>query len=200
MSALPEPYLSEEEYLAIEREASYRSEYIDGEMYAMAGAGEGHATIISNFVAHLAWQFRGRPCKVYSTDLRVRVSNSGLYTYPDVVALCGPPQLLDDRGDTLLNPQLIVEVLSPGTAFYDRTEKFRRYRQIASFTDYVLVWQHKMRVEHRQPHDGGSLDWRGQDLFLPEERLYFPGLNAGLSLAEIYDKVTFSGNPLPPSR
>ena len=200
MSALPEPYLTEEEYLAIERAAPYRSEYIDGEMYAMAGAGETHGTIITNIVVNLGLQFRGRPCKVYSSDLRVRVSDTGLYTYPDVVALCGQPQLLDDRGDTLLNPRLIVEVLSPGTAFYDRTEKFRRYRHIASFTDYVLVWQHKMRVEHWRPDPTTAPDWRGEDYYLPVERLRFPSLDATLSLAEIYDKVTFSNQPLPPSR
>ena len=200
MSALPNPILTEQEYLDIERAASYRSEYIDGEMYAMAGAGETHGTIITNIVSHLTWQFRGRPCKTYSSDLRVCVSDTGLYTYPDVVALCGPPQVLDDRGDTLLNPQLIVEVLSPGTAFYDRTEKFRRYRRIPSFIDYVLVWQHKMRVEHWRPDPANPEQWRGENYYLPVERLRFPGLDASLGLAEIYDKVTFSPNPLPPSR
>ena len=202
MSALPEPYLTgltEEEYLAIEREATYRSEYIDGDMYAMAGASEVHATIISNVVAGLHAQFKGRLCRVYGTDMRVRVADSGLYTYPDVLALCGGPRLLDDRGDTLLNPQLIVEVLSPGTAFYDRTEKFRRYRQISSFTDYVLIWQHKLRVEHWQPAPEGG-EWSGKDYFLPEEILRFPGLDAALSLADIYDKVSFSSLLLTPQR
>ena len=200
MSALPRLLLTEEEYLAIERAASFRSEYIDGEMYAMAGAGETHGTILTNIIVQLGLQFRGRPCKAYCSDLRVRVSDTGLYTYPDVVALCGEPRLLDDRGDTLLNPQLIVEVLSPGTAFYDRTEKFRRYRFIPSFTDYVLVWQHRMRVEHWRPDPANPPEWQGCDYYVPGERLRFPGLDATLSLAEIYDKVTFSDLPLPPSR
>lgn len=198
MGALPEPFLTEEEYLAIERAASYRSEYIDGEMYAMAGAGETHGTIVTNIVYQLTRQFQGRPCKACSSDLRVRVSDTGLYTYPDVVALCGSSQLLDDRGDTLLNPQLIVEVLSPGTAFYDRTEKFRRYRQISSFTDYVLVWQHKMRVEHWQPDPTRpGADWQSNDYYLPDERLHFSGLAANLTLAEIY-KVSFTDLLLRP--
>ena len=200
MSALPKHHLTEKEYLAIERAADYRSEYIDGEMYAMAGAGEQHATIISNIVSTLHALFRGRPCKVYSTDLRVRVAASGLYTYPDVIALRGKAELFGDPGDPLLNPQLIVEVLSPGTAYYDRTEKFRRYRQIPSFYDYVLVAQNQHYVEHRVRQTDPSADWEIRPCHFLGDRLYFPALEATLCLKDIYDKVEFTAGPLPLSR
>ncbi len=200
MSALLKPFFTEEEYLAIERASDHRSEYIDGEMYAMAGAGEQHATIIANIVSALHGQFRDRPCKVYSTDLRVRVAESGLYTYPDVIALCGKTQLLGDPGDTLLNPQLIVEVLSPGTAFYDRVEKFHRYCQIPSFCDYVLVSQNQHRVEHRVRQSDRSDDWEVRPYGFLGDRLFFPSLEATLTLKDIYDKVQFTAEPLPPWR
>ena len=200
MSALPKHRLTEEEYLVIERAADYRSEYIDGEMYAMAGAGEQHVAIVSNIVAALHTQFRGRDCRTYSSDLRVRVAESGLYAYPDVIAICGKPALLSDHGDTLLNPQLIIEVLSPGTAYYDRVEKFRRYRQIPSFCDYVLVSQNQVFVEHRVRQQDPSADWEVRPYSTLGDRLCFPALEATLSLRDIYDKIRFTAELLPPWR
>ncbi len=200
MSALPKSLFTEEEYLAIEHEAVFRSEYIDGEMYAMAGAGEEHGIIAGNIHGTLWQQFKGRPCRVYMSDLRVRVANTGLYTYPDVLALCGPSEILHAKGDTLLNPQLIAEVSSPGTAYYDRVEKFRRYQQISSFTDYLLVSQDKMFVEHRQRRADASQDWAVFGYDQATDRVELPILAASLTLAEIYDKVEFSPGPLQPSR
>src|SRR5437868_484917 len=113
MASQPKPYLTPEEYLALERAAPYKSEYLDGDIFAMAGASEEHNTITANLVRHLGNQFDGRPCRVYASDMRVKVSATGLYTYPDVVAVCGPRELEDNHGDTLLNPTVIFEVLSP---------------------------------------------------------------------------------------
>ena len=200
MSALPRHRLTEEEYLAIEDEAEFRSEYIDGEMYAMAGAGEEHGTIAGNVHGLLWQQFRGRPCKVYMSDLRVRVADTGLYTYPDVLALCGQPEILRSKGDTLLNPQFIAEVLSPGTAYYDRVEKFRRYQQIASFTDYLLISQDRMFVEHRRRQIDSPDGWAVYGYDQPTDRIHLPALEASLMLADIYDKVEFLSGPLQPSR
>jgi Uma2 family endonuclease len=190
MSALPKRRLSEEEYLTIERAAEYKSEYIDGEMYAMAGAGLRHTKILLSFGAELHAQFRGRPCSAFVNDLRVRVADSGLYTYPDVLALCGEPRLLDHHTDTLLNPQLIVEVLSPSTENYDRGEKFRRYRQLESLTDYVLVAQNQMLVEHwsRQATDL----WKVREFNQPADRLRFESLAAEVVLSDVYDGVDLS--------
>jgi Uma2 family endonuclease len=139
MSTQPKTFISPEQYLAIERKAERKSEYFNGEMFAMAGASESHVLIVTNVVAELREQLRGRPYTVYSTDLRVKVSPTGLYTYPDVVVVCGQPQFADDQRDTLLNPTLIVEVLSESTQDYDRGEKFEHYRSIASFHEYVLI-------------------------------------------------------------
>jgi Uma2 family endonuclease len=148
MTALPKRHVSEEEYLLIERAAEYKSEYWDGEMYAMAGASSRHGLIGLNIGAQLHAQFRNRPCEAYMNDMRVRVANSGMYTYPDVIAVCGEARFLDEHQDTLLNPQLLVEVLSPSTADYDRGEKLRRYRQLESLTDCLLVSQDRLLIEH----------------------------------------------------
>src|SRR5947209_7487652 len=115
MVAQPSDYISEEEYLALERASEIRHEYYRGEMVAMAGASERHSAIISSTQFRLYGQLLGSPCRVYSTDLRVRVSATGLYTYPDIVVACGERQLLDNHRDTLLNPTVIIEVLSPTT-------------------------------------------------------------------------------------
>src|SRR5213596_3484672 len=113
MSLQPKPRLTPEEYLALERKAEYKSEYLAGEMFAMAGASERHVSIVANVMYLLVGQLKGRPCKAYASDMRVRVSPTGLYTYPDVVVVCGEARFLDEEVDTLLNPTMIVEVLSP---------------------------------------------------------------------------------------
>src|SRR5439155_23456156 len=112
MSLQPKPRLTPEEYLALERKAEYKSEYLAGEMLAMSGASERHVSIVANVMYLLVGQLKGRPCKAYSSDMRVKVSPTGLYTYPDVVVVCGQPQFADEQKDTLRNPTLIVEVLS----------------------------------------------------------------------------------------
>ena len=187
MSLQLKSYLTPEEYLAIERKAEYKSEYFNGEMFAMAGASERHVLIVTNVVAELRGQLRRRPCTVYSTDLRVRVSPTGLYTYPDVVVVCGQAQFADDQKDTLLNPTLIVEVLSESTKDYDRGRKFEHYRTLTSLSEYVLIDQDKHHVEHfvRQPENR----WLLSETNRLEDTIHLSSISCDLALAEVYDKV-----------
>ena len=195
MSALPKQRLSEAEYLEIERAAKFRSEFINGEMYAMAGGSMQHTFIIDNLAGALNRNFGARACRAATSNIRVRVADSGLYTYPDVLAYCGKPQLLDGHSDTLLNPQLIVEVLSPSTESYDRGAKFAYYRQLDSLTDYVLVSQDKMLVEHwiRQTRD----HWNVQYFAEPADCIRFESVNAEIVLSQIYKDVDFAAAEVP---
>jgi Uma2 family endonuclease len=198
MTALSKPRLSEEEYLRVERAAEYKSEFWDGEMYAMAGTSRNHALISWNLGASLHAQFKGRPCFAFQNDMRVRVAESGLYTYPDVVAVCGEGRYLDDEQDTLLNPQLIVDILSPSTAAYDHGEKFRRYRQLASLTDYLLVAQSRPLVEHWSRDIAVPHAWAISESSQMTDRIHLASLDAELVLADIYAKVEFTtDNPSP---
>lgn len=187
MSLQPKTHLTPEEYLAIERKAEYKSEYFNGEMFAMAGASERHISIVANLMYILVGQLRGRPCKAYSNDMRVRVSPTGLYTYPDVVVVCGPAQFADDQKDTLLNPTLIVEVLSESTKDYDRGGKFEHYRTLTSLSEYVLIDQDKYHVEHfvRQPENR----WLLSETNLLADTVHLSSIDCDLALTEIYDKV-----------
>ena len=137
-----------EEYLARERQTSGKSEFYGGEIFAMTGASRWHNLIVSNILRELSSQLKGRPCVAYPSDMRVKVSTTGLYTYPDVVVVCGDEQFEDTEQDTLLNPTLIVEVLSPSTVRYDRVEKSAHYRKLDSLQEYLLVAQDRPHVEH----------------------------------------------------
>ena len=139
MSLQPKPRLTPEDYLALERSADFKSEYFDGEIFAMTGASEPHNTIVANTLSEIRQQLKKRPCKVYANDMRVKVDPTGLYTYPDVVVVCGKARLEDAHLDTLLNPTLIVEVLSDSTEAYDRGRKFEHYRKLESLAEYVLI-------------------------------------------------------------
>ncbi len=187
MSSQPKTYIPPEEYLAIERQADYKSEYFNGEMFAMAEASPRHVLIVTNLVAELRGQLRRRPCTVYSTDLRVRVSPTGLYTYPDVIVVCGQVQLADDKKDTLLNPTLIIEVLSESTKDYDRGSKLQHYRALASLMEYVVVDQERCHVEHwvRQPEDR----WLFSETNDVTDTIRLSTIECDLVLAEVYDKV-----------
>ena len=159
MSTLAQQYYTPEEYLALERKAEYKSEYINGEIYAMSGASRAHILITVNLTRELSTQLRGRPCEVYASDMRVKVSPTGMYTYPDVAAVCGEARFEDGQVDTLTNPSVIIEVLSPSTEAYDRGEKFAHYRKLQSLAEYVLVAQDKMRVEHFARHGERGEQW-----------------------------------------
>jgi Uma2 family endonuclease len=147
MSQLAEPLYTAEAYLALERAADHKSELVNGRIYAMSGASMQHMRIVRNLVINLGNRLSGGPCEVFSNDLRVKVAPTGMYTYPDVMALCTPPRLEDSHLDTLLNPAVIIEVLSPSTQAYDRGEKFAHYRMIESLREYILVAQDHTRIE-----------------------------------------------------
>ncbi len=157
MSAQPKTFLTPEQYLEIERRAEYKSEYYRGEMFAMVGAKWNHNLIVARLISQFDQQLRSRPCSVTPSDMRVRVSATGLYTYPDVVEVCGPPQFLDDERDTLLNPTLIAEVPSPSTEAYDRGRKFEHYRSLESLAEYLLVGSQRVSAElyTASPMDAG---------------------------------------------
>lgn len=190
MTVSPGPRLTPEEYLATEREASAKSEYVHGEVFAMVGASAQHALITSNLVRELGTQLKGRDCRVFASDLRVLVSDTGLYTYPDVVVACGPPRFADDRRDTLLNPVVLVEVLSESTQDYDRGGKFEHYRGLDSLREYVLVAQDRPHLEHfvRQP-DGR---WLFAETNRLEDAVALPSIGCTLALAEVYDKAEWA--------
>jgi Uma2 family endonuclease len=191
MSLQPRPRLTPEDYLAIERSAEVKSEYFDGEIFAMAGASEPHNLIVINTIRELSIQLKKRPCKVYANDMRVKVSLTGLFAYPDVVVVCGKTHFDDSHLDTLLNPTLIVEVLSDSTEAYDRGRKFEHYRKLESLAEYVLIAQHRPHVEsyRRQPEQRWVLtESDGLD-----GSLRLDAIDCELALAEIYDKVEFPG-------
>jgi len=196
MAVHSKPYLSPGEYLAIERAAEERSEYLDGEMVAMTGGSRNHGLIVGNLLRELGSQLRDRPCEVYPTDLRVQVSHTGLYTYPDVVVVCGEPRFEDEQLDTLLNPTVILEVLSPTTESYDRGRKFEHYRTLGSLAEYLLVSQAQPRIERFLRQDDGL--WLFGDAAGLESALTMPSIGCELKLAEVYAKVRFGAETASP--
>ena len=186
----PKTYLTPEQYLEIERKAEFKSEYYQGEMFPMAGAKWAHNLLVGNLVRELGQQLRSRPCAVCPSDMRVRVNTSGLYTYPDVVVVCGKPEFPDDQLDTLLNPNLLVEVLSPSTEAYDRGRKFELYRTIESLGEYLLVSSDRVQVDlyTRQP-DGRWLLTSASGV---EASLDLQSVGCRIGLSDLYEKVDLS--------
>lgn len=187
MSTSPKTFLTPDEYLEIERKAEFKSEYHNGEMFAMAGAKSDHNLLVTTFVSLLYPQLRSRPCHIYANDMRVRVSATGLYTYPDVAVVCGELRFLDEHEDTLLNPNLVVEVLSPSTEAYDRGRKFEQYQTIESFTEYLLVSSDRVHVDLFRRQPGG--DWLLKSSDRLEDPLDLQSIGCRLSLADLYEKV-----------
>lgn len=182
------PVLAPEDYLALERASELKHEYRNGEMIPMTGASRWHNLIMTNFIATLHHQFRKRPCEIYPSDMRVKVSHTGLYTYPDIVVVCDAPELEDDYKDTLLNPSVIVEVLSKSTESYDRGEKFEHYRTLATLTDYILVAQDRVHVEHYQRRANG--EWLFAEFKHLDQVVTIQSIDCTLELADVYEKVT----------
>ena len=187
VSTQPKTRYSPERYLELERTCDERNEYFDGEIFAMGGASARHVLIVTNVAGELRTQLRERACTVFSTDLRVRVSDEGLYTYPDVVVICGRPAYSDDFRDMVANPQVIVEVLSKTTKNYDRGEKFEQYRRIASFVECVLIAQDRLHVEHYTKQADGT--WVLFETNDPGGAIELSSLGCRLPLSEIYAKT-----------
>jgi Uma2 family endonuclease len=187
MSSQPKTIYTPEQYLEIDRHSDIKHEYFGGEVFAMTGASRKHNLITANVTASLNPQLKGRQCEVYASDMRVKISTTGLYTYPDVVVICGSPIFEDKEIDTLINPTVIIEVLSKSTEGYDRGEKSSHYRKLDSLSEYILISQDKPHIEHyvRQPDNQWLLS-ETDDL---AATINLPSINCKLALADIYDKV-----------
>jgi len=178
-----------DDWLNDERDSLERSEYVAGEVFAMAGALEPHNLIVTNVVASLHGQMKKRPCRVYANDLKVHIATANAGCYPDVLVLCDKPQFYDDRHDVVLNPTLIVEVLSKSTEAYDRGDKFAMYRSLPSLRAYLLIAQQRIHVE-LYTHDGQG-HWILSDHDRLNSTIEIKALDCVLNLAEVYDKVDF---------
>jgi len=190
--------LTAAEYLEIERHAETKSEFFDGEMFAMAGGTKRHSLIAVNLGAEIRRRLRGPACVAFNADLRVKVNASGLYTYPDLSAVCGAQHFEDEQEDTLLNPNLIVEILSESTQHYDRGAKFALYRQLPSLREYLLVSQWEARIE--QYYLGADSVWRFRDIVGLQSQLDLDSVSITIPLAEIYENVELPLVPPPAPR
>ena len=190
MAAERKPRLfTPEEYLLLEEQAEQKSEYFDGEIFAMAGGLPEHNQIAGNALIALGAQLKGLPCRGYVNDLRLHVRKNGLYTYPDLMIICGDNELLAGRTDTVTNPLLILEVLSKSTRDYDQGEKFRMYRAIPSLRHYLVVEQKAVWVVHHKKTDANNWITEEYDDLANVITLNPPGLQ--LPLADLYEKITF---------
>jgi Uma2 family endonuclease len=192
--ALPQqflPAISPDQYLELERGTELRHEYLDGLVYAMAGESPDHSTICFNLAGIIASQIKDRACRGFSPNMKVRAGAGGLYAYPDLMIVCGEPKFHDERGDVLLNPSVIFEVLSPSTEKYDRGEKSIRYRShIDSLQDYVLVSQDRMRIEHYHREED---EWRLTETTGGNSLLTLNSIECNLSLADVYRNTKAAG-------
>jgi Uma2 family endonuclease len=188
MSSIPNIYITPEEYLALERKAEYKSEYIDGEIFAMAGGSERHNLIIANIIAGLHGQLLGSSCRVYPSDLKVRAPKPRFFFYPDVSVVCGETKFQDEKKDVVLNPAVIFEVLSEGTAAFDRGKKFQDYQQLDTLVEYILVSQDDALVEHYARQENGS--WIYTKLSGLDASLVLPSIKCQLQLSFIYNNAT----------
>lgn len=182
--------LTEKEFLERERAAIDKSEFVDGEVFAMSGGTSRHSQIAVNAAAELRNALKGRPCRVFNSDLKVRAPFAGSIHYPDLSALCGPAEYADANEDVLLNPAIIVEVLSPSTEAYDRGKKFLCYRSIPSLADYVLVASHTRLVEHFHRQSSGA--WLLTTHQNDGDILALPGVGVTLRVGDIYSGVDLS--------
>ena len=187
-SAVAQTIYTPEEYLYLERKSTFKNEYLSGKILAMSGASRAHNFITLDIATEINIQLRDRDCEVYSGDMRVKERLSDSYFYPDVVIACGESQFEDDTFDTLLNPVVIIEVLSPSTEVYDRGEKFEYYKQITTLQEYILVSQDKVQVEHFQLQD---MQWGLIEFHTLQDTLIFPSIGCILSLRDIYTRVDF---------
>jgi Uma2 family endonuclease len=200
MASAPQTWITVEDYLATERAAERKSEYFDGQMFAMAGATEAHNLIVGNLIHELKKQLEQRECRVYPSDMRVQCPR-GLYTYPDVTVVCGPPRFRDDCFDTLLNPTVIIEVLSENTEAYDRGKKWEQYNGIESLKHYVLVSSDHTHVDAYTRRSQSAWEYSAADEL--QQRAILSAIACELPLSTIYRQVDFPKPPrlrfLPPN-
>lgn len=185
--AQPKNLYTPEEYLELERKSEIRHEYIDGEVFEMAGAGKRHNRISTNIIRLLDSQLLERDCNVYASNMRVKIASTGKYTYPDIVGTCGGDEFEDERDDTLLNPTLLIEILSKSTEAYDRGTKFEFYQTIESFSEYILITQEPVRVEQFVRQDKNT--WTYLEFRNPEDIIELNSIDCELLLQDVYYKV-----------
>ena len=191
-------FFSVEEYLEIERQSEERHEYLDGVIYSMAGESPAHGTISTNLVATIHTQLSGTPCRVFSKDTKVLSgptprpgSLEGLFSYPDLVVVCGELKFHDEHHHVILNPTVIIEVSSPFTETFDRGEKWNRYQTwLPTLKDYLMVAQTRPQIEHYERQDNGR--WQYTSVTDLEGTVDIASINCALKLADVYDRITFN--------
>ena len=188
MASQPNIFLTAEGYLDIEEKAEYKSEFFDGEMFAMSGVSRVHDIIAGNVFATVHSQLKGSPCHAHTSDMRVAVSPTRAYVYPDLSIACKDAKYIRRGTDTLLNPVAIIEVLSPTTELHDRGKKFKRYKGIASLKEYVLISQDEILVERFLRQDTGG-DWLYSSFTNLDDSLVLAAAPATLKLRDVYDGV-----------
>ena len=196
MSAVPEHYLTLQDYLQLEETSETKHEYYQGAIYDLAGANMRHNIIVANVIGNLYMQLREKKCTVVPSDLRIKVEAIGLYTYPDVSVICGEIGYADGRQDTVTNPSLIIEVLSPSSENYDCGLKFQHYRTLASLQEYLLIAQDRARVElyvRQQEHQWLLMEFTGIDQVIP-----LTSIGCSLTLTAIYEKIGFDAQDEKP--
>lgn len=188
MSALPEQYISLEEYFKLEETSEIKHEYFHGEIFAMTGAKEDHNLIAVAVVSNLYIQLDGKPCRPYLSDFRLKIEAVNLYTYPDLSVICGDTQFADGRQDTFVNPTILIEVLSESTEAYVRGKKTECYRTIPSLREYLLIAQERPHIEHyrRQGHQ-----WLFTEFSALDQEIVLESIGCTLCLAVIYKQIRF---------
>ena len=191
MSALElqERYYTPEEYLALERDAEFKSEYFEGGIFVMQGASDPHTIININVGGEFYLQLKGSSCVARSSDMKVRSEDEGLFCYPDLTVVCGQARFHDGTKDVLINPTLLVEILSPSSEAFDRGKKFAKYKQLESFTDYLLIAQDEPQIDHFIKQANG--DWLQKSFSGLNAAVSIASVNCLLRLADVYGNVTF---------
>ena len=182
-------YYSPEEYLELETAAEYRSEYINGQIIPMAGGKPNHNQLAINLTSAINYNLRKKPYRVFMSDLRLAIPDRSLYTYPDIVVVKTPLVFAENRNDTITNPIAIAEILSDSTEKYDRGDKFRMYRTIPSFKEYLLISQTAMQVEKFSKNDNNQ--WVLSEYAEKDAKIAFDSFEFEISLEELYDRVDF---------
>lgn len=189
MQLTEQRYYSPEEYLAREEAADYKSEYINGEIVPMAGGSTNHNQIALNFSTELNFAFKKLDYRVFMSDVRLWIPHQRIYTYPDVMVVVGEPEYYNNRTDTITNPRVIIEVLSPSTKKYDSSKKFEAYRTISTFEEYLLLDQTRRYIEHFSKTDNKR--WSFCDYDASDDAIALASVSFEISLADIYNKVNF---------
>lgn len=190
MSAVAKTKMTEQEYLVKERASDFKSEFFNGEMFAMAGASVNHNLIKDNLIARIGAQLSGSNCRTLSSDQRLKVDRSGLYTYPDIMIVCGKPERAALDSETITNPQVVIEVLSDNTESYDRFEKFEHYKRLPTVREYVLVAQNRVGIERYARTAEG--EWVIRSFTQADELFAFATVPVNVKIADIYLDVEFS--------